>query len=130
MAIPIFVLLSPLWGGLWWLTWVALLVLGIWAADLCEPIFGRSDDGRIVVDEVVGQLLALAPLLALGNPTSPWPLVTGFVLFRVFDIWKPGPVGWAERSIPGGWGVMMDDVLAGLLAAVLLAGAVLWMGIP
>jgi phosphatidylglycerophosphatase A len=52
-------------------------------------------------------------------------VVTGFVLFRVFDVWKPGPVGWAERRFGGGLGVMMDDVMAGLLAAVLLAGLLL-----
>jgi phosphatidylglycerophosphatase A len=102
---------------------VALTCLGIWAADGAETAFGREDDGRIVIDEVVGQLLTLAPLLPAGAARSlPW-LVTGFVAFRVFDIWKPGPVRWAERRFRGGVGVMMDDVVAGALAAVVLAAA-------
>jgi phosphatidylglycerophosphatase A len=102
------------------LSWVALTCLGVWAADGAELAFGRKDDGRIVIDEVVGQLLTLAPLLLAGAADSlPW-LVTGFVAFRVFDIWKPGPVRWAERRFQGGLGVMMDDVVAGALGAVVL----------
>ncbi len=97
-----------------------LLVAGIWAAEQAERVFGK-DDGRIVIDEVVGQLLALAPLL--GDPVrlrSPLWLVTGFVAFRVFDVWKPGPARWAERRFAGGMGVMLDDVVAGALAALVL----------
>lgn len=97
-----------------------LLAAGIWAAERAERVFGK-DDGRIVIDEVVGQLLALAPLL--GDPArlrSPLWLVTGFVAFRVFDVWKPGPVRWAERRFAGGMGVMLDDVVAGAFAALLL----------
>jgi len=105
------------------LTWLALLALSIWAADQAGRQFGVVDDGRIVIDEVVGQLTALAPLVG-GRAT--WPLlVTGFVAFRVFDVWKPGPVGRAERSLPGGVGVVMDDVLAGVLAGLVVAACVL-----
>jgi phosphatidylglycerophosphatase A len=100
------------------LSWAALLALGVWAADRAERIYGE-DDGRIVIDEVVGQLLTLAPLLLWGG-SSLAALVTAFVTFRVLDIWKPGPVGWAERHFEGGLGVMADDVLAGALGALLL----------
>ena len=133
-----------------------VLLLGIRASDDAGRHFGRADDGRIVIDEVVGQLIALAPLLvfvtftpertpelesAAGSmgavaaqlPARPetipfssllgW-VVTGFVAFRVFDIWKPGPVRWAERGFEGGVGVMADDVVAGLGAAGLLAGLI------
>ena len=134
LAIPIFVLLSPIEEGsgggfLWAITWLGLLAVGVWAAEVCEPLFGCKDDGRIVWDEVVGQLLALAPLLVWPQPGRAGiaALVTGFVLFRCFDIAKPGPVGWAERSFQGGMGVMMDDVIAGALAAGLLAVAI-WTG--
>ena len=97
-----------------------LLAAGIWAAGQAERAFGK-DDGRIVIDEVVGQLLALAPLLAdPARLRSPLWLVTGFVAFRVFDVWKPGPVRWAERRFSGGMGVMLDDVVAGAFAALLL----------
>lgn len=100
-----------------------VIAVGIWAAGRAERSFGRADDGRIVVDEVAGQLIALAPLvygpgLALGSGRAaaesavpaagralPMDLflavVTGFVLFRVFDVWKPGPVRWAERRFSG-----------------------------
>jgi len=99
-------------------TAVALLAVGIYAADVAERVYERRDDGRIVIDEVVGQLIALSPaVLSSANPRSPLLLAVGFLAFRLFDIWKPGPVRWAERHFGGGAGVMLDDVLAGLLAA-------------
>jgi phosphatidylglycerophosphatase A len=99
---------------------VLLLAAGIWASQQAERVFGK-DDGRIVIDEVVGQLLALSPLLAdPARLRSPLWLVTGFVAFRVFDVWKPGPARWAERRFSGGMGVMLDDVVAAALAALLL----------
>ncbi len=113
-------LFSPVGPALFALSWAALLALGVWAAERAEHIYGR-DDGRIVIDEVVGQLLTLAPLLAFGRP-SLGALVTGFVTFRLLDIWKPGPVGWAERRFEGGMGVMADDVVAGALGAAVIAG--------
>jgi len=117
--VPIFVLFSPVGFGLVALSWLALLALGVWAADRAERIYGE-DDGRIVIDEVLGQLLTLAPLLWWG-PVSLAGLVTGFVTFRVLDIWKPGPVAWAERRFEGGAGVVADDVVAGALGAALMA---------
>lgn len=124
LAVAIFVLFSPV--GLWQfgVTLVALFFLGTWASDAAERVLGRKDDRRIVIDEVGGQLVTLAPLLALGSSRSLSALVTGFVLFRCFDIWKPGPVRWAERRFAGGLGVMMDDLVAGVLSAVLLGAAV------
>jgi phosphatidylglycerophosphatase A len=129
LAIPIFVLFSPLSFGLQIVTWLGLLGVGIWAAEIAGQAFGVEDDGRIVIDEVVGQWLAYLPLVPLGFVVAPgnWStpaslilLVTGFVAFRCFDIAKPGPVGRAERHYHGGVGVMMDDVIAGAFAAVVL----------
>lgn len=119
LAVLIFVLFSPVGSGLFALSWLALLALGVWAADRAERIYGE-DDGRIVIDEVLGQLLTLAPLLWWGS-VSALGLVTGFVTFRVLDIWKPGPVAWAERHFEGGVGVVADDVVAGALGALVLA---------
>ena len=129
LAIPIFVLLSHSFWGLT-LALGALMAAGIWAASEAERFFGREDDGRIVIDEVVGQLLALTPLFALPleSRTNVFAVVTAFVAFRGFDIAKPGPVRWAERRFEGGLGVMADDGVAGVLAAVgvaaLIAGGV------
>jgi len=92
--------------------------LGIWAAGRAEEIFGRHDDGRITIDEVAGMLVSLASL-----PWRPEVAGVGFLLFRLFDIWKPFPARNAER-LPGGLGVMADDLVAGLYAN--LGGQVLW----
>jgi phosphatidylglycerophosphatase A len=120
LAVVVFVLFSPVGPALFSVSWLALLALGVWAAERAERIYGE-DDGRIVIDEVLGQLLTLSPFLWLG-PASLAGLVTGFVTFRLLDVWKPGPVGWAERRFEGGLGVVMDDVIAGALGALVLAG--------
>ncbi len=107
----------------------AISGLAIWAAGVTQRATGRHDDGRIVIDEVAGQIVALSPLVLAGAlPRLPWAalVVTGFVTFRVFDVWKPGPVRWAERNLPGGAGVVVDDLLAGALAALVLVGC-LWL---
>jgi phosphatidylglycerophosphatase A len=106
---------------------VASIVLGVWAADATERIYGKKDDGRIVIDEVAGQWLTLLPVAAWASDGAFFPsLVTGFVLFRLLDIAKPGPIRWAERNFPGGVGVMADDVVAGLMGAVVMFAG-LWM---
>jgi phosphatidylglycerophosphatase A len=87
---------------------VALFFAGVWASGRSEPHFGRTDPGEVVVDEVVGQMLTL-----LVAPGASWKLLlAGFVLFRILDVAKPFPAGRAER-LPGGWGIMVDDVVAG-----------------
>jgi phosphatidylglycerophosphatase A len=137
-AAAIFVLLSLLPRG----AAVALLGLaiggvfaaGVWAAGVLGAATGREDDGRIVIDEVVGQWLTLAPLLLAPRWSFAWdtagvlPVVSGFVAFRVLDIWKPGPVGWAERRFGGGLGVMMDDLVAGALGAIALGAGLALLG--
>jgi phosphatidylglycerophosphatase A len=120
--------LAGLGPWLYLLASIALLSLGIWAADEAERAFGQKDDRRIVIDEIVGQLLTYAPLVVLGVRIDWRWLVTGFVLFRLLDIWKPGPARWAEQSFAGGAGVMLDDVIAGLMGAVLMGIAVSALG--
>jgi phosphatidylglycerophosphatase A len=137
-AAAIFVLFSLLPAGVGAaglaLAGAGALAAGIWAAEVLETATGREDDGRIVIDEVVGQWLTLAPLLALPgwrfglDAAGLVPLVTGFVAFRVLDIWKPGPVRWAERRFSGGLGVMLDDLVAGALGALLLGAGLLVLG--
>jgi phosphatidylglycerophosphatase A len=121
LGVLLYLPLAGLGPWLYGLTCLALLSLGVWASDEAERVFARKDDRRIVIDEVVGQLLTLAPLVMLGVRAEFLWLVTGFVAFRCFDIWKPGPIGWAERHFAGGAGVMLDDVVAGLLSAVVMA---------
>jgi phosphatidylglycerophosphatase A len=124
-GVALFVALSRLSPLLYLLTCIALVFLGIWAAEEFGRQSGTHDDSRIVIDEVAGQLLTLVPLVLSGRSGSVPLVVTGFVLFRLFDVWKPGPVRWLERNLSGGAGVVMDDVLAGVFAATVL-GAIAW----
>ncbi len=91
-------------------------LVGWWAISASGE--SARDPGWVVIDEFAGQFLAMAPL---PSP-SPAGLLLAFALFRLFDIWKPGPVGWADRRKTAA-GVMGDDVIAGGIAAVLLWGA-------
>ena len=93
---------------------VAIVVVGTWAADAAEAALGTKDPGAIVVDEVAGMTLSV-----LAVPLTPAVLAAGFVLFRVFDVVKPFPANVAQR-LPGGVGVMVDDLIAGLYALLLL----------
>jgi phosphatidylglycerophosphatase A len=111
------------WLALRELPWFAVLaviaavfVLGVWASNRVIARLHVSDPGCIVIDEFVGQWLALLPLLFA--PRAWLWLIAGFALFRLFDVWKPWPVSWADRNIKGGLGVMLDDVFAGVLAAI------------
>lgn len=94
---------------------IALFALGCWAADIALRETQTQDPGWIVVDEVAGQWLTL-----LAAPASLLGYASAFILFRVFDIWKPWPIGWADRKLEGGFGVMADDVLAAVYAALVL----------
>lgn len=114
----IWLLYLPLWG----VAGVALLLmfLGVWAAEQAGAAWGKPDHGAIVIDEVLGQLLALAlPYYVLGASAVSFQfLLVGFVLFRLFDIAKPWPVSYFDNHWKSGWGVMLDDVVAGLLAGL------------
>lgn len=107
----------PLAG--WWygLFTAAVSLAAILTSDAAvrRGIFGASHDpGQIVIDEAAGMLVAL-----YGTQTLGWPMVLAFFLFRVFDILKPFPVGASQR-LPGGWGVVVDDLLAGLYSLAVL----------
>ena len=105
--------------GPWWCLalGIGFAVAGYWAISSLPE--ARTDPGWVVADEAAGQCLALA---ALADGASFWWVLAGFALFRALDIVKPGPVGWADR-MEGGLGVMLDDVLAGLIAAAVLLSA-------
>jgi phosphatidylglycerophosphatase A len=106
---------------------VALLItlVGTWAATRTESLSGKKDPGKVVIDEVAGQYIALIAL-PFASVTSAWPLlVLAFIFFRFFDIVKPYPARRME-SLQGGLGIMADDIVAGLYAAIAVAiGAVI-----
>jgi phosphatidylglycerophosphatase A len=91
-----------------------VIKLAIWSAHAAAPAFGLKDPGQIVVDEIAGYLVTVA-MLPAGWPT--W--VAGFVAFRLFDIWKPPPCRRLE-ALPGGVGIVADDLMAGLYANLFL----------
>ena len=99
----------------------ALFVVGTAAAGAAEKILDQGDPGAVVIDEIVGQLIALALV-----PAHPLTAAAGFAHFRFFDILKPFPVGWLDRHIHGGLGIMLDDVAAGACACLCLH-TVLWL---
>lgn len=95
---------------------VALFAVGVWAAGCAEESLGSKDPGPVVIDEVVGQVMTF-----LARPDARWKwLIVGFFLFRLFDVIKPAPARQAER-LPGGWGIMLDDVVAGGYSLVFLS---------
>jgi phosphatidylglycerophosphatase A len=110
--------------GLAWPLYVLLVVVLFFAGTAASTVhsaeLGQPDPGRIVVDEICGQLIALALL-----PGAWVPVALSFVLFRFFDIIKPWPIRRLEK-LPGGWGIMADDVGAGLAAAILGRLVLLW----
>ncbi len=117
----------PLWWGLsrlgpwaYGLAWLLLLAAGLWASHRVVKLLGERDPQVIVIDEAAGQLLALA-----GVTPTWWGALWGLVLFRAMDILKPWPVRRLEQ-LPGGFGVMADDLAAGALAWVGVQG-VLWL---
>ncbi len=134
-AVPLFWAITE-WGGfgLGAFATVVVCIAGLWATQVvtagATPGTDEHDPSEIVIDEVAGQWIALWPV-AIGaqmmgvSSTALWPgYLAGFILFRLFDIWKPGPVGKADRR-GDAIGVMLDDVIAGLMAAVcvvILAG--------
>jgi len=114
IAAPWLFLPYPIWGRAATLT--AILVVGVWACSRSEKVMGRKDPGCVIIDELFGQWLTL--LFFAGLPL--WMLAVGFILFRIFDIFKPWPVRWAETAFPGGLGVMIDDGVAGIYALISL----------
>ena len=114
-AIPLWFLLSHLsfWPSL--ILVVLAVLCSIVIADQAERIFGHHDEQRIVIDEVAGLLVT-----SVGVPFL-WPeVLSAFVLFRLLDMTKPPPIGWLDRKVQGGLGVVLDDVAAGLVACLLL----------
>jgi phosphatidylglycerophosphatase A len=114
-SIPLYLAIAQLPAWLYAVTVLAAFALGVWICDGVSRELGVHDHGGIVFDEFVGYWITMFLLPA----TWPW-ILAGFAAFRLFDIWKPGPIRWCDRQIQGGFGIMFDDVAAGLLACLAL----------
>lgn len=105
----------------------ALFVMGVWASNTVEAALEQHDASLIVIDEVVGQCLVvtLLDVFLRGAVDTTQLLLLSFIGFRLFDIVKPWPVGWVDRKVGDGLGVMLDDVVAALLAVPFVTGGYL-----
>lgn len=114
-AIPLYLVLArlPLW--LYLLTLVPFFFLASWVSGAAEREFGEKDSGKIVIDEVIGFLITMA-----GAPVHWRSIVIGFLLFRFFDIVKVPPARYFDQQVKNGYGVVLDDVVAGIYACVVL----------
>ena len=94
---------------------LALFALGVWSGGAASQIWKKADPSRVVIDEIVGMMVTM-----IGIPVTGYFVLLGFLLFRLFDVWKPVPANYFEVRLPGGWGIMADDVMAGIYANIIL----------
>lgn len=112
LAVILLLFLPSLLSNIWII--IPLFFLGVYTSHWEEIYTGIHDHGKIIIDEIVGLFIVF-----IGIPHQPWLLITGFFLFRFFDILKP--LGIAKtQQLPGGWGIMADDILAGILSNLIL----------
>lgn len=121
VGFPFYFVLAPFGGALYWAVVVLFLVGGVWVCGKTGRDLGVHDHGGIVWDEIAAFLLLLP-----FAPQTWWGYVLAFLLFRLFDIWKPFPIDWCDARLTGGLGVMFDDVLAAGYAIVCLLGITQW----
>ena len=115
IAVPIYWAMQTLSLPLYIAATAVLFVIGIWLCGVTVRHIGVHDHSGVVWDEIVGYLIVMTAA------PSGWPwIVAGFVLFRLFDIWKPWPINWLDRHVRGGLGVMLDDAVAGGYVWVIL----------
>ena len=115
VAIPIYYFLSEISSPLYEITLIGLFFLSVWISENAERLFAKKDDQRIVIDEIVGFLITMLWV----RKTLPF-IIIGFFLFRFFDILKPFPIRRLEKGLKGGYGVVLDDVVAGIYANIVL----------
>jgi phosphatidylglycerophosphatase A len=115
VAIPIYYFLSEIPSPLYEITLIGFLFLSVWISENTERFFRRKDDQRIVIDEIIGFLITM-----LWVPKTVPFIIVGFFLFRFFDILKPFPIRRLEKGLKGGYGVVLDDVVAGVYANIIL----------
>ena len=94
---------------------ITLCLIGVWLSAVASHIFNYQDPSRVVVDEIVGVMVTM-----IGMPVTGYWLLAGFLVFRVLDVIKPFPANIFDSRVKGGWGVMMDDVVAGIYGNIIL----------
>ena len=94
---------------------VILFIIGVWASETYANKIGQTDPGSVVIDEIAGQLFTLCFVTV-----DFWTLAAGFILFRFFDIKKPWPISWVDKRVKGGFGIMLDDIIAAIFAIPIL----------
>jgi phosphatidylglycerophosphatase A len=115
IAIPVYYFLSEIPSPLYEITLVGFFFLSVWISEKAEIFFGKRDDQRIVIDEMMGFLITM-----LWIPRTTLFIIMGFFLFRFFDIFKPFPIRRLEGKFSGGFGVVLDDILAGIYTNISL----------
>ena len=114
-GVVLFFILSPLSLSLYLLTTVAFIFIAIWFAHQAAVLLQMKDPSPVVIDEIAGYLVTMASF-----PFTWQYVAAGFFLFRLFDIIKPFPAGWIDRNVAGGYGIVLDDVAAGIYANIVL----------
>lgn len=115
LGLPAWWLMSHLSASSYLAVTAILFALGVWICGITNRALGVQDHGAIVLDEMVGFLITMWAV-----PVSIAAMIAGFLLFRLFDIWKPYPIRIVDGSVTGGFGVMLDDCLAGVYANICL----------
>jgi phosphatidylglycerophosphatase A len=120
-SIPLYLLLVQLPLSAYIVMLIVTFFIGIKICQVTSDDMGVHDHGSIVWDEFVGMWLTMLIVPLLKLPADEWKwLITGFVLFRFFDMVKPWPIGWLDARIHGGLGIMIDDIVAGIMAGISL----------
>lgn len=114
-AIPVYLLMSELSLWIFIAITAVISVAGIYICDYTSKALGVHDHSGIVIDEIAGYLITM-----IAVPAEWLWILLGFILFRIFDILKPWPISWLDKKVSGGFGIMIDDVLAGIFALICL----------
>lgn len=123
VALPIWWLLSSQSLAIFTVVTLLISAVAVWAAQGAEDIYGSHDVQKIVIDEVAGMLITV-----IGVPFA-WPQVlAAFILFRILDALKPPPISWFDDNVSGGFGVVIDDCVAGVIGCLILHGTRLILG--
>lgn len=117
IAVPLFIFMQPLPLISYLLITTFLFIAGIWICTYTAEKFAVHDHPAIVIDEIVGYLITM-----IAAPEGWLVIVVGFILFRLLDAIKPWPISWFDKNINGGLGIMIDDVIAGIIALAIIQG--------